>query len=47
MKIQALDMTNVLQRLQLAAAMLREEKKKLKAKLSLAGIKGSSGNEDE
>ena len=38
MKIQALDMVNVLQRLQLAAAMLREEKKKWVAKLALAGI---------
>lgn len=39
LKIQALDITNVLQRLQLAAAMLREDKKKWKAKLALAGIK--------
>eukprot|EP00581_Thalassiosira_minuscula_P002442 CAMPEP_0183736074 /NCGR_PEP_ID=MMETSP0737-20130205/48442_1 /TAXON_ID=385413 /ORGANISM="Thalassiosira miniscula, Strain CCMP1093" /LENGTH=493 /DNA_ID=CAMNT_0025969989 /DNA_START=61 /DNA_END=1542 /DNA_ORIENTATION=- len=39
MKIQALDMSNVMQRLQLASAMLREEKKKLAAKLALAGIK--------
>ena len=39
MKIQALDMTNVLQRLQLASAMLRAEATKLKAKLALAGIK--------
>jgi len=39
MKIQALDMTNVMQRLQLASTMLREEKKKWKAKLALAGIK--------
>lgn len=39
LKIQALDITNVLQRLQLAAAMLREEKKKWKAKLALAGLK--------
>ena len=45
-KIQALDTTNVLQRLQLAAAMLREEKKKWKAKLALAGIT-DSGNKDE
>lgn len=45
-KIQALDTTNVLQRLQLAAAMLREEKKKWKAKLALAGIT-DSGNTDE
>ncbi|KAL3777219.1 hypothetical protein ACHAW5_007652 [Stephanodiscus triporus] len=44
-KIQALDTTNVLQRLQLAAAMLREEKKKWKAKLALAGIT-DSGNAD-
>ena len=41
MKIQALDMTNVLQRLHLAAAMLMEEKKKLRAKMALAGIKDS------
>jgi len=45
-RIQALDTTNVLQRLQLAAAMLREEKKKWKAKLALAGIT-DSGNTDE
>jgi hypothetical protein len=45
-KIQALDTTNVLQRLQLAAAMLREEKKKWKAKLALAGIT-DSGKTDE
>lgn len=38
-KIQALDMTNVMQRLQLAAAMLREEKKKWKAKLALAKMR--------
>ena len=38
-KIQALDMTNVLQRLHLAAAMLREEKKRWRAKLALMGIK--------
>jgi Lon protease-like protein len=37
-KIQALDMTNILKRLQLAASMLLEEKKRLKAKLALAGI---------
>ncbi len=46
-KIQALDTTNVLQRLQLAAAMLREEKKKWKAKLALAGITESGGNSEE
>lgn len=45
-KIQALDITNVLQRLQLASAMLREEKKVWKAKLALAGIK-DDGNEEE
>jgi hypothetical protein len=45
-KIQALDTTDVLQRLQLAAAMLREEKKKWKAKLALAGII-DSGNIEE
>jgi len=37
-QIQALDMTNVIQRMQLAAAMLREEQNSLKAKLALAGI---------
>lgn len=37
-QIQALDMTNVIQRMQLASAMLREEQKSLKAKLALAGI---------
>lgn len=37
-QIQALDMTNVIQRLQLASGMLREEQKSLKAKLALAGI---------
>ena len=47
MKIQALDMTNVLQRLQLASAMLRQEKKKLKAKLALAGITVADTNEDD
>lgn len=47
MKIQALDETNVLKRLQLAAAMLREEKKVLRAKLSLAGVQDSSSNEQE
>lgn len=36
-KIQALDTKSVLQRLNLGAAMLRMEKKKLKAKLALAG----------
>ncbi len=45
-KIQALDTTDILQRLQLAAAMLREEKKKWKAKLVLAGIV-ESGNIEE
>ena len=44
MKIQALDMTNVLQRLHLAAAMLMEEKKKLRAKMALAGIKESDSD---
>lgn len=44
-QIQALDMTNVIQRLQLASAMLREEQMSLKAKLALAGIKdGDSGD---
>lgn len=38
MKIQALDMTAPIQRLQLASAMLREEKKKLQAKLMLSGL---------
>ncbi len=46
-QIQALDMTNVIQRMQLASAMLREEQKSLKAKLALAGIqdilKGGDG----
>ena len=37
-QIQALDMTNVIQRMQLASAMLREEQNSLKAKLALAGI---------
>ena len=46
MKIQALDMKNVLQRLQLAAAMLRDEKKKCRAKLAMAGIKDTM-NEGE
>jgi len=39
MKIQALDMVDVSQRLQLAVAMLSEEQKKLKAKLLRAGIR--------
>merc|ERR1719287_366172 len=47
MKIQALDFTNVLQRLQLGAAMLREEEKKLKAKLALAGIQGNDIGEEK
>ncbi|EJK71097.1 hypothetical protein THAOC_07496 [Thalassiosira oceanica] len=38
MKIQALDMTAPLQRLQLASAMLREEQKKLQAKLMLSSL---------
>eukprot|EP00571_Detonula_confervacea_P017726 CAMPEP_0172311418 /NCGR_PEP_ID=MMETSP1058-20130122/14662_1 /TAXON_ID=83371 /ORGANISM="Detonula confervacea, Strain CCMP 353" /LENGTH=432 /DNA_ID=CAMNT_0013024585 /DNA_START=57 /DNA_END=1355 /DNA_ORIENTATION=+ len=46
-KIQALDITNVLQRLQLASAMLREEKKVWKAKLALAGMKDNGNNEEE
>lgn len=46
MKIQALDMTNVLQRLQLAAAMLRDEKRKCQAKLALAGIKDTMNGEE-
>ncbi len=37
-KIQALDVTNVLSRMKLALAMLREEEKKLIAKLALKGI---------
>lgn len=45
-KIQALDTTNVLQRLQLAAAMLRDEKKKCRAKLALAGIKDTANEEE-
>lgn len=45
MKIQALDMTNVMQRLQLASAMLREEKKKWTAKLALAEIKDTGKEE--
>ncbi len=45
-KIQALDMTNVMTRLQLSAAMLRMEKKRLQAKLALAGM-GKSENEEE
>ena len=44
-KIQALDMTNVMMRLQLSAAMLRMEKKRLRAKLALAGM-GKSENEE-
>ena len=44
-KIQALDTKSVLQRLNLGAAMLRMEKKKLKAKLALAG-KPDKSNED-
>lgn len=43
-KIQALDATNVLQRLNLGAAMLQMEKKKLSAKLALAG---KSGEEEQ
>lgn len=46
MKIQALDMTNVLQRLQLAAAMLRDEKKKCMAKMVSAGIKDTMTDEE-
>jgi hypothetical protein len=46
MKIQALDMTNVVQRLQLAAAMLRDEKKKCMAKLVSAGIKDTMTEEE-
>lgn len=54
-QIQALDMTNVIQRMQLASAMLREEQKSLKAKLALAGIQdimrggdgGDIGGDDE
>ncbi|KAL7533449.1 hypothetical protein ACHAXR_007326, partial [Thalassiosira sp. AJA248-18] len=45
-KIQALDMTNVMQRLQLASAMLREEKKVWTAKLALAGIKNIIDEEE-
>lgn len=45
MKIQALDTTNVMQRLQLAAAMLREEKKKWTAKLALAEMKDAGKEE--
>jgi hypothetical protein len=45
-KIQALDHTNVLQRLNLGAAVLRMEKKKLKAKLALA-VKQGNDNENE
>ena len=52
MQIQALDMTNVIKRMQLASAMLREEQKNLKAKLALAGIQdifrgGDGGTIDE
>lgn len=52
MQIQALDMTNVIQRMQLASAMLREEQKSLTAKLALAGIQdifrdGDAGVGDE
>ncbi len=46
MKIQALDTNNVLQRLQLAAAMLRDEKKKCRAKLASAGIKDTMYEEE-
>jgi hypothetical protein len=46
MKIQALDTINILQRLQLAAAMLRDEKKKCRAKLALAGIIDTINEED-
>ncbi|KAL7550166.1 hypothetical protein ACHAWF_013407 [Thalassiosira exigua] len=46
MKIQSLDMTNVMQRLQLGVAMLSEEKEKMKAKLALAGIKEDTGGDD-
>jgi len=46
MKIQALDTNNVLQRLQLAAAMLRDEKKKCRAKLASAGIKDTMNEEE-
>lgn len=44
-KIQALDMTNILKRLQLAASMLLEEKKRLKAKLALAGMSDPGNTE--
>ena len=43
-KIQALDNTNVLQRLNLGAAMLRMEKKKLKAKLAVVGGTGDDND---
>lgn len=46
LKIQALDSNNVLLRLQLAAAMLRDEKKKCRAKLALAGIKDTANEEE-
>jgi len=46
-KIQALDMTNVLSRMKLALAMLREEEKKLIAKLALKGIAYDSKDENE
>lgn len=46
-KIQALDMTSPLQRLHLGAALMRMEKKKLQAKLSLVGLREEDGSEDD
>jgi hypothetical protein len=46
-KIQALDTTNVLTRLQLGAAMLRMEKQKWRAKLALAGMGNKAGTGDD
>jgi hypothetical protein len=45
-RIQALDMTNVVQRLNLGAALLRMEKKKLKAKLAVAGNTDEKNEEE-
>jgi len=45
-KIQALDITNVIQRLQLASAMLRDEKKKL-TMIALGGILKDGGDDEQ
>ena len=44
-KIKALDMTNVIQRLQLASAVLRDEKKELNAKIALSSISKDGGDD--